>query len=871
LTPPSAPSRLPYPGLRSFRREESDLFFGREDCINTMVDRLAATRFLGVLGSSGTGKSSVVKTGLLDALDLGLMAPAGSTWRVIDMRPGGAPLTNLAQKLLESARPEGSSPVGEGDAALLRAFLLRGPRSIVEWCADGHLPEHTNLLLLVDQFEELFRYQDYAGREEAEAFAALLIESARQTRFPIYVALTMRSEYLGACALIDGLAEAISAGMFLIPRMTREQCRAAIVGPATVCGFKIEDALANRMLNDLAAFAPWDDRSSRDQLDRLGRRADQLPLLQYCLNRMWSSANVGAAGAAVTLTVADYERIGGLSGALDGHANEILSSLGAGRRPIAERVFRALTDGATVTEAVRRPTRFGELVEICDGDEAAVRAVADAFRAPGCNFLAPELDPNHTKPLEAGTIVDISHESLIRQWKQLSEWLEKEARAARQWRRLLDRFEDRQPLPDFELDNLRLWQVEERPNAAWARRYRGDYSAIMEFAVGSERWARRFAPATLPLFGFLWYFTGLIFVVGIEALVFGSTTAVIPPLGWHAINSTAVAATCAFGLWRYDRFSLRRAMVAAVTIFAATFLLVGVAFWISFASGLSVLFTSILAVILPPPIVVACLAVFEPRIRKTFIWVPLVFTFPTIVIFLGLLSTNQNVKNVLAFVAWCIWCSVFGFQLRQLGLQRNPRHRRAIEALKVGLLAPATFIIVALFIGIVVLAHVETAEPWNSLLGWVVNSAAATIPIAYGQWRLRAIPLTEVMRAEIAAFLLTFGFGAALILYLLSHDFSSAESIHLVAAISFWTFPLIGFSIFDRVFAHMWPWLLSLGLFLFPYGTLLLLYHKGYLHMSNDQLNFCIGLIATIWFTAIGYWMQCPVAYRTEKPKPAAA
>ena len=401
MTSAPATSRLPYPGLRSFRREESDLFFGREDCINTMVDRLAATRFLGVLGSSGTGKSSVVKTGLLDALDLGLMAPAGSTWRVIDIRPGGAPLTNLAQKLLESAHPEGSSPVGEADVALLRAFLLRGPRSIVEWCADGHLPEHTNLLLLVDQFEELFRYQDYAGREEAEAFAALLIESARQTRFPIYVALTMRSEYLGACALIDGLAEAISAGMFLIPRMTREQCRAAIVGPATVCGFKIEDALANRVLNDLAAFAPWDDRGSRDQLDRLGRRADQLPLLQYCLNRMWSSAQAGGAGASTILTVADYERIGGLSGALNAHANEILSSLGADGLPIAERVFRALTDGATVTEAVRRPTRFGELVEICDGDEAGVRAVADAFRASGCNFLAPELDPSHPKPLEA--------------------------------------------------------------------------------------------------------------------------------------------------------------------------------------------------------------------------------------------------------------------------------------------------------------------------------------------------------------------------------------------------------------------------------------------------------------------------------------
>src|SRR4029079_17190122 len=91
--------RPPYPGLRAFRREETDLFLGREDCTNTMVDRLAATRFLAVLGSSGTGKSSIVKTGLLDALDLGAMVQAGSAWRVVDFRPGSAPLRNLARRL----------------------------------------------------------------------------------------------------------------------------------------------------------------------------------------------------------------------------------------------------------------------------------------------------------------------------------------------------------------------------------------------------------------------------------------------------------------------------------------------------------------------------------------------------------------------------------------------------------------------------------------------------------------------------------------------------------------------------------------------------------------------------------------------------
>src|SRR5262249_7696912 len=144
----------------------------------------------------------------------------------------------------------------------------------------------------------LFRYETYAGREEAEAFVARLLELKNCDAFEsepkigrgAYVAITMRSEYLGACSLIDGLAEAINDGMFLTPRMTRDECATAIVGPAAVCGIRIRDPLVNRLLNDLSSFAPWDDLGREDQLDRLARRADQLPLLQYTLNRMWARA-----------------------------------------------------------------------------------------------------------------------------------------------------------------------------------------------------------------------------------------------------------------------------------------------------------------------------------------------------------------------------------------------------------------------------------------------------------------------------------------------------------------------------------------------------------------------------------------------------
>src|SRR5207248_5866639 len=119
--------RAPYPGLRAFRRDETDLFFGREDCINVMVDRMAATRFLAVLGSSGTGKSSLVRTGLLDGLELGLMSKAGSRWCIVDFRPGGSPLKNLARRLLEVTGTSGQTGHSEEDVTLLRALLARGP------------------------------------------------------------------------------------------------------------------------------------------------------------------------------------------------------------------------------------------------------------------------------------------------------------------------------------------------------------------------------------------------------------------------------------------------------------------------------------------------------------------------------------------------------------------------------------------------------------------------------------------------------------------------------------------------------------------------------------------------------------------------
>jgi tetratricopeptide (TPR) repeat protein len=475
--------RLPYPGLRAFTRDESDLFFGRDGCVDSMVDRLAATRFLAVLGSSGSGKSSLVRTGLLDALDLGFHPWAGARWIVADSHPGGQPIRNLATALLASK--DGGTPEPMA-VDLLSAFLRRGPRSLVEWVNGGNLEPGCNLLVLVDQFEELFRYGNYARQEEAEAFVALLLESAVVPGVNLHIVITMRSEFLGACALMPGLAERINSGLNLTPRMTREECRDAILGPAGVTGFKVDPALVNRLLNDLASFAPWEAGDAADQAERLARRADQLPLMQHVLNRLWSRAREESGDAAVVLRLADYDGIGGLAGAIDAHGKEILTNLGA-YDAYAEPVFRSLVSGNSVATAVRRPSRISELVEVT-GNRAAVEAIVEAFRAADCNFLRTSEDSLASDTV----IVDISHESLIRQWTPLRHWLENEARDASTWQRLLaaqSRYSRGEGglLAGLDLHGLSAWWDAANPTPKWADRNGGAFTEIRSFLDASRK------------------------------------------------------------------------------------------------------------------------------------------------------------------------------------------------------------------------------------------------------------------------------------------------------------------------------------------------------------------------------------------------
>jgi hypothetical protein len=259
---------FPYPGLRPFSEDETDIFFGREEQVDELLERLGRHRFVAVVGPSGCGKSSLVKAGLLDGLEVGFLTEAGAIWRRAVLRPGSHPLKRLAKALMQEKALRRERGEGAHAASFLHATLRRGPLGLVETLRETPLPERTNLLVLVDQFEEIFRYHQDGGKDEAAAFVALLLESAKPRDERIYVVLTMRSDFLGDCALFSGLPEAMNESQYLTPRLTREQRRAAMVGPARVFGGEVAPELVNRLLNDM------------------GPDPDQLPLMQHVMRRI---------------------------------------------------------------------------------------------------------------------------------------------------------------------------------------------------------------------------------------------------------------------------------------------------------------------------------------------------------------------------------------------------------------------------------------------------------------------------------------------------------------------------------------------------------------------------------------------------------
>lgn len=448
----------PFPGLRPFSINESHLYFGREGQIDDILVKLSAHRSVTVMGSSGSGKSSLMHCGLVPVLYGGFMTQTGPYWHIITIRPGTSPIANLTNAIIDYQIR--IKQIDESDRkihkAIISSVLRSSPDGLVEIAKYIQAETNENVFFMIDQFEELFRYDESKGdqhSDDATAYVNLILNAVYQTKVPVYVALNMRSDFIGECSTFTGLTQMINTSNYLVPQMTREQKRMAIEGPVAVGGGRISDRLVKRLLVDI------------------DKHQDQLPILQHALMRTWDYW-VDNHEPGEPMDVRHYNAIGKITQALSLHANEAYDELSSKEKEIAEILFKNVTEKGEDNTGMRRPIRITSVSEIAEASDEEVMRVIENFRKPGRSFLMPDASIKLTKD----TVVELSHESIMRIWNRLSVWVDEESESAQTYKRISEAAAMYQigktglwRPPDLQL--ALNWQKKQRPTRAWAQRY----------------------------------------------------------------------------------------------------------------------------------------------------------------------------------------------------------------------------------------------------------------------------------------------------------------------------------------------------------------------------------------------------------------
>ncbi len=397
--PPPTPGEPPYRGLQVFEEHDAPLFFGREEIVAGLVRQLRAARFLALIGASGSGKSSILRAGLIPAL-----REEKSAWRVLLLTPTAHPLEALAGAI----EPDGSP----GRLAALVDDLRADPRSLaVVLRADsgGATSARGRLLVAVDQLEEVFTL----CRDEAErsAFLAALVHASGLDDGPAdtppdsdraTVLVTLRADFYAALAPYAPIREAAATSQTYVGAMSIDELRRAIEEPARRGGWEFTPGLVDLLLRDV------------------GDEPGALPLLSHALLETWQRRR----GA--TMTLRSYSESGGVKGAIARTADRVYETeLSDPQRRIARDIFVRLTELGEGAQDTRRRARLSELTP-GDGDQArGVRAVIGALAEARLVTVGEDT-------------VEVAHEALIREWPTLREWLSADRESLRLHRRLTE-------------------------------------------------------------------------------------------------------------------------------------------------------------------------------------------------------------------------------------------------------------------------------------------------------------------------------------------------------------------------------------------------------------------------------------------------
>jgi WD40 repeat protein/DNA-binding SARP family transcriptional activator/serine/threonine protein kinase len=387
------PPRNPYKGLRSFEEADAADFFGREVLVGQLAQRLDeeadGARLLAVVGPSGSGKSSVVTAGLLPALRGGAV-PGSDQWLIASMTPGQRPFEQLERALLGVAvnTPASLAELLEADDGLRSAL-------------ERLLPPTAELLLVIDQFEELFTLSSERVRD---LFMRVIARTIEDPRARLRVVITLRADFYDRPLRHERFGRPLSSSTHALPPLTPEELERAVSEPAQRAGLRLEPGLATRIVAEM------------------GEQPGGLPLLQYALTELWERKD----GSRLSLRA--YDASGGIAGAVGRRAEQLVLELDPHGREAARQLFLRLIEPGEGTPDTSRRLRASELQGL-HGERDQVEAVVESFVR--YRLLLVDRDAETREP-----VLQLAHEALLRVWPRLQQWVDEAREDLRNQRRL---------------------------------------------------------------------------------------------------------------------------------------------------------------------------------------------------------------------------------------------------------------------------------------------------------------------------------------------------------------------------------------------------------------------------------------------------
>jgi WD40 repeat protein len=377
----------PYKGLDVFNESDADLFFGREKLVDKLVNRVKNSRTVFITGPSGSGKSSLVRAGLIHQLRCGgIQEQHSERWLYVIMKPGRDPIEEMAKAFSRlTEKPETGEYVRQ-NALNINMLHQRADSLLTD-------DEKQRLVLFIDQFEEVFTQ---LSKDKAEAFITLLMHTLTIVGGRVSLLFAMRSDFIPNCVSYPKLNEVLSEQFIQVGPMEREELQNAIVQPALQVGLRIDPELSEQIITDMK------------------EEPGALPLMQFALKDLIDAQQ--AAGSVNALTKKDYMERGGIHKALERHADNSFKQLDNHEQELARVIFSSLIEVGRGTQDSRRTAFFNELVPAYTKSsevEAVIHKLADTRL-----ITTGENDENEEVIADQATVT-ISHETLIDAWPWL--------------------------------------------------------------------------------------------------------------------------------------------------------------------------------------------------------------------------------------------------------------------------------------------------------------------------------------------------------------------------------------------------------------------------------------------------------------------